>query len=100
MRSLVLILLLSGCTTLASPQASIGCQAADVATTAIALHAGALEANPIVNGLLSSVGWPGFIAIKALMAWALIANEKKAPAVVATVNTATCAVAVHNLLLP
>lgn len=82
-----------------TPAASVGCQAADVATTAIALHGGAVEANPIMGGILKSLGWPGFIAAKAFFAWVLVKETPQAPNAVATVNTATCAVAVHNLMV-
>ena len=96
---LIAALLLSGCATLQTPQASVGCQVADVATTAIALHAGAVEMNPVAHALIGSVGWPGFLAVKIGVGLWLAHEAKKAPTVVAVANMATCAVAVHNLLV-
>ncbi len=72
---------------------------ADVATTAVALHSGAVEANPIMGGILRSLGWPAFIAAK-LGVGLLLANESKnAPTAVGAANVATCAVAAHNLMV-
>lgn len=44
---LALIFLLQGCSALATKEAAIGCQVADIATTARALHFGAAELNPV-----------------------------------------------------
>lgn len=89
-----------GCATLASDEATVGCQVADVATTAIALSMpGLIEANPIMAGIIGAVGIPGLLAIKLLFAWWLISNNDVDQDTKAVVNTATCGVAVHNLLL-
>ncbi|MHB8413914.1 MAG: DUF5658 family protein [Acidiferrobacteraceae bacterium] len=88
---------LGSCAALSSPQASVGCQAADVTTTAVALHSGAVEVNPVMSGILRAFGWPAFVAVK-LGAGLLLAHEAKhAPTAVAGVNVATCAVAMRNL---
>lgn len=59
MKSLILslALLLSGCSVLATKEAAIGCQVADIATTYRALHMNTLayEANPIPLPILLAV---------------------------------------------
>jgi uncharacterized membrane protein len=93
------IFLLSACSTMATKEASYTCQTADVVSTAIALgKVGTMEANPIVAGLLNSVGWPGLLAIKLGVAW-LLNRDAVSDDARAGVNTVTCAVALHNLVL-
>lgn len=46
-------------------------------------------------GVINSFGYLGFIAVKALVAWLLVANEGRDE--VAVVNVITCAAGVVNL---
>lgn len=59
MKSLILslVLLLNGCSVLATKEAAIGCQVADIATTYRALHLNSLayETNPIPIPILLAV---------------------------------------------
>lgn len=90
---------LGSCATVASPQASVGCQMADVTTTAVALRGGAVEANPLMGGILRAFGWPAFIAVKLGVGLLLAHEAKQAPVAVGAANVATCAVAAHNLMV-
>ena len=96
---LILCSALSGCAVLSSKEATIGCQVADVATTALAIHGGAVEANPIMASILSAGGWPAFIVVKILVTWFLLEVREEAPDGVAIANGVTCAAAVNNALL-
>lgn len=90
MRTLILVLLLSGC---ATKEAAIGCQVADVSTTAIGLTLGFKEA-----GLLASVGLPGIVAAKGLLLWWMVKNDPPKEAVTA-VAVIGCAAAARNLMV-
>ena len=96
--AIVLTLALTGCGVFSQPEVVAGCQAADAVTTTIALGAGATEANPLVAGIISNVGIAGFLIVKALVAWALIAATPDAPEAVEAVTAATCGIAAHNVL--
>lgn len=103
MRNLVITLLLalvSGCSVLASKEATVGCQVADLSTTALALKGGAVEANPIMAKLISAVGIPGFIAFKlGVAAWLVHRHETLPPAARAGINGLTCGAAINNAVL-
>jgi hypothetical protein len=92
----ILVLLLSGCTVLGSKEATIGCQSADTITTIIALHSGAVEANPLMAGVISALGIPGLILVKLGLILLLNRDDVPQEARVAA-NVITCGVAVHNL---
>ena len=97
MNKWLIVLLLSGCTTLSSPEAVVGCQAADAVSTAVALDAGLVEANPLMAAVIDSLGIPGLFIAKGLIALALLHVHNDT--VVGVATGATCAVAVHNFLI-
>ena len=91
--------LLSGCATLGGKELTVGCQAADALTTVAALaKVGAVESNPLVAGVIHSVGIPGFLLMKAGMAYLLTRDSVPKEARVVA-NVVTCGAAVHNLVL-
>lgn len=96
-----MILLLSGCAAIQSKEATVGCQAADAATTLAAIHTGlAKEGNPIVAHILSSpLGAPGFILAKGLLALGLLKlrEEPNGKEVVGLANGITCGAAALNM---
>ena len=95
---LPIIFILAGCSTLASKEATIGCQAADTLTTVYGVTHGALEANPLMAGIINSLGIAGFVAVKIGITYLLVSNRDKIPEVaMAAVNVVTCGVATHNL---
>ena len=88
------MLLLSGCAQLASDGAIIGCQAADVGTTAYALRHGAVEANPLLQNM--NIGT--MLAVKALLAWGIVTFVPKQDVVArSTLNVLACGTAIHNI---
>lgn len=97
--ALFLSLALSGCAQFAEREAVIGCQVADTATTVIAVNSGAVEANPIMAGILNSMGWMGFLVFKAAITLFLLDQADKEPEIVGGATAATCGIAIHNLLL-
>lgn len=96
--ALLLIATLTGCAAFSKPEAVAGCQVADAVTTIIALKAGAVEANPLVAGVISSAGYGGLIVLKLLVTLLLLSVADDAPEAVGAVSIATCAVAAHNVL--
>lgn len=91
MKKLVLILcLLSGCATLESKEVFVGCRAADMATSAYAVHVGAYETSafpfPILIGLNIAV------AIYAWVHWHEMDSAGKGIA-----NVISCAPVVNNI---
>lgn len=93
---LSIVLSLTGCSILSSKEVTVGCQVADVATTTVALKAGAIESNPI----LAAVGLPGTIVLKGLLIYFLIKHyEEINKTALAAVNGVTCGTAVNNLLI-
>lgn len=88
--------------TFSSKQAAYGCQTADVVTTAVALQVGFVEANPVVDWIIGSVGFVGLAVIKIGIVGTYMAylRKKNGPHwVLAAANGTTCAIAAHNLLL-
>ena len=65
---LALTILASGCAVLGDKRVAAGCQLADGFTTYHALNAGAVERNP----LLEKASPQGILALKALVAWAIM----------------------------
>jgi hypothetical protein len=98
--AVALALALSGCSTLASRGAVVGCQAADTGTTLHALSLGAKERNPVVRSLLDNFGTEGFIAAK-IGVTLLILHSYPALSMdlLATIDGITCAAAVNNALV-
>jgi hypothetical protein len=94
----LLILLVSGCSILASKEATVACQAADTVTTVVALNsASAHEANPLMSVVIKNLGLPGFVLVKLLITWALIAyHDEIHPTALAGINVATCGIAGNN----
>jgi uncharacterized protein DUF5658 len=89
--------MLLGCSTLASKEAVVGCQAGDAGTTVYAMEHGARELNPIVGTLLSTFGPAGFIAIKAAVTLFLLHVHSTVPmGVMALANGVTCGAAANN----
>ena len=95
-----LALALSGCSTLASRGAVVGCQAADTATTLHALSLGARERNPVVRFLLEKFGEEGFVAAKIGVSL-LILHSYPALSMdfLATIDGITCAAAANNAVV-
>ena len=94
------IVLLCGCSTLASKEATIGCQVADTLTTVYGVSHGAAEANPLMAGIINSFGIAGFVAFKAALTYFLLTRHDDIPVTaLATVNVITCGAAVNNLLV-
>jgi len=101
-----LLISLAGCATtdnhpfvktMSSDTAAVACQAADALTTVWALsHVGVHEANPIMAGVLKTLGIPGFLLVKLLMALYMTSDSIN-PTVAAAINTATCGVAISNV---
>ena len=98
-RVLILLLFLSGCSLLASREATVACQTADTVTTVVALKsASAHEANPIMAGVIKNLGLPGFVLVKALILWAMLAyHDNINETARAAINVATCGVAASNV---
>lgn len=99
--ALIVGILTNGCAVVTSPHTFAACKAADVATTAYALHHGAAEANPLVAGILHATGYGGLIVVSGLMVWGVYKLSKRAemkPAVGAA-NVITCGAAVNNLMV-
>ena len=91
---LALVILLSGCATLESKDAAVACQAADVITTKVALTNGAVEANPLMKGVVSN--FTMFLLVKGALTWWITRDETPPEARVAA-NVITCGVAANNL---
>ena len=90
--------MLPGCSTLASKEATIGCQAADTLTTVYGVTHGASEANPLMAGVIKSVGLGGFVALKVALTYFLVMRHDQIPGpALAAVNVITCGAAVNNL---
>lgn len=94
--SAIAIIASSGCAALGSAQATYGCQAADAATTLYAVRHGAVEANPLMAGVLHLGALP-FVLAKLGIAYVL--TEYTRPEFRAPVNALTCGVAVHNVMV-
>lgn len=103
----VLAIVLAGCATtdehpfvqaMSSDAAAIGCQAADAVSTYVVLSkvSGVHEANPLMAGVIKTLGWPGFFAVKLALAL-FMTSDSINPTVAAAVNTATCGVAISNI---
>jgi hypothetical protein len=87
----------SGCTTLASKPAVIGCQAADTATTVEGLDRGGRELNPIVAGIIAVGGMPAFVATKIGVTAVIVHYHSEiSTGVLAAADVVTCGVAAHN----
>ena len=88
---------LLGCSTLASKEAVVGCQAADAGTTLYALDAGARELNPIVGTMLATLGPTGFVLAKAGVTLFLLNVHSTVPmGIMAVANGITCGAAANN----
>ena len=97
--SIIALSLITGCSTLAKPEAFAACQAADTITTIKVLHAGGVEKNPLMGGIIKSAGYVGMIAFKLFLVWLVFHfQDDIAPEVIAAGTMATCAVAGHNAL--
>ena len=89
--------LLSGCSTLASKGAVVGCQAADASTTLHAMELGARERNPVVAALLNAFGPTGFVLAKLGATLLLVHVHPDVPqGLMALANGITCGAAVNN----
>jgi hypothetical protein len=100
--ALAAAVILSGCATLASNEATIGCQAADTVTTIAALESGAREGNPLLARVLEGAGLPGLVLVKIAITWALLKYVRPERSELertgrAAVNAQACAAAVYNL---
>ena len=98
--ALVAACMLSGCAALASEEAIVVCQTADVATTLHAVNLEAREVNPMVDWLLKEFGPGAFVAAKVGVTVLLLHYYPDLPSdLVIAVNGLTCAVAVHNAMV-
>jgi len=78
-----------------SKEAAVGCQAADVITTKLAISSGVgVEGNPLMKGLMSH-GFGVFVAFKAAIAWAL-ASDKVNDESRLIANAITCGAVANN----
>lgn len=93
-------LFISGCSILASKEATVGCQVADAVSTVVALKTMSVhEANPIMAGVIQAVGLPGFVILKILFAMLLVNySEEIDDTAEAGINVTTCGIAVVNSL--
>ena len=97
---LLAAIFLCGCSTIASKEAIIGCQAADTLTTVHGVTHPAPQANPLMAGIINSFGIAGFVAFKAALTYFLVTRHDDIPVTaLATVNVITCGAAVNNLLV-
>lgn len=82
-----------------SPTTFAVCKTLDVATTAhlLATHPGAVEANPLVAGVLHAGGFPALIAISVGLYF--LVKQIESPVARGAVNVATCGAAANNLSL-
>lgn len=101
-KSILILLLLSGCATLqdvaVSPNTTAVCSAADVATTAFALHHGAVESNPVIKLLLKPFGIFGYAAFSGFIVYEIYEHYKEIPpAEMGAVNGIRCGAAISNL---
>lgn len=96
MKLAFVLLLLAGCATVSRPETFVACRAADVVTTAAAVHGGAEELNPLVARLISH-GWAPFVLVEAAVAWYVYRAEQRMPTNARTaLNVLSCAPAVSN----
>ncbi len=97
--ALIVALLTNGCAVLTSPHTFAVCKAADVGTTIYALQHGAVEANPLMAGIIHSVGYAGLIGVSALMIYGVykLSHRPGMGLVVGAANAITCAAAFNNL---
>jgi len=86
-------LLLSGCSTLASKEATVACQVADDATTVYALNHGAVESGIFLSG--ASVG-PILIFGIAWLGVKLYLHDHLSETSRATLNVISCGAGIHN----
>lgn len=99
--TLVLVVLAQGCSTLASKEAMVACQAGDAITTAKALKLGATETGLVASSL--SLSWKGWglvrlIAFKAGVAIGLwYAYDHMSDATRATATVVSCSPIVGNI---
>ncbi len=103
-RALLLVVLLTGCQSapikaVSSAELAGLCHAADGLTTALAIKAGAVEANPLMAPIVSAVGPWGFFALKlALGYWVYTKfKEMDEPVAIGIHNLVICGAAVHNV---
>lgn len=95
----------SGCATLTdtlgTKEAAAICSAADVVTTGIALHHGAVETNPITKLLLKPLGIGGFAFFSFGIVWLIYQHHEewtqREKEQVAVMSAARCAVSITNL---
>ena len=93
-----LVLVLSGCTLLATKEAVVGCQTADTVSTLHGISLGAKEANPFVAWIMEKSGTPGFVAVKAGVTLLVLHHYPVIAAdLLAVANGITCAAAAHNM---
>lgn len=90
--------------TVSKPEGALICHAADAATTAVAIHNGATELNPLMAGLIDSVGIAGFVAFKLVVGYWVyrsLKDEQKRGKDITFIsglhNMVICGVAVHNM---
>lgn len=96
---LALVLLLGGCSALASREATVVCQAADVVSTYHAVRHGAIERNPLWKGVISHLGWGGFLLGKVAVTLVLLEYHEELGQSGALINAASCAAALNNGLV-
>lgn len=99
--ALVAALMLSGCNTFiqkaGTADAIAICSATDVVTTGIALHAGAVEANPIVAFIMKPLGIFGYAGLSALLVWYIYEHEQEiSKTELAVATSIRCGAAISN----
>lgn len=95
---IILLLFLQGCSVLASREAAVGCQVADVATTGYAWHIGASEANPIIGkSWWRLIGIKGAIIYFIWTQWPKMEGQQGETAAKTIITTVSCLPVVNNI---
>lgn len=96
--SLLIVVMLAGCSTLASKEATVICQTADTVSTIVAIKGGAVEANPVMAKIIAKAGFAGLIGFKVLLVYLILTyGDRLGETGLAAVNVATCAAAANNI---
>lgn len=86
---------------MASNEAVIACQAADVATSIIGYEQGLKEGNPAMAKVIAKVGVPGLIALKVAFVWVVLTylDKEEHETARAAVSAIGCGTAIRNVVV-
>lgn len=83
--------------TLGTKEAVALCSTADVVSTGVALHHGAIETNPITKLILKPFGIFGYVGLSAWIVWYIYQHEQEMSKTELTViSTVRCGAAINN----